>query len=93
MRYLGKLATRLEETNLKSQNYLKLLCEEEMIARACKHILRKFMASVPVSHVSAIISHFFNCLFLDNVCEIIKDIDSCSLAVGIYNFIFRIFPY
>jgi hypothetical protein len=89
MRYLGKLATQIKESDVKSLIYLNLLCEEEMIARACKHILRKLMASTPISHISAIIAHFFNCLFLDNVNESIKDLDLLSLKVWFYNFTVR----
>jgi protein TIF31 len=84
MRYLGKLASQIKESDVKSLIYLKLLCEEEMIARACKHILRKLMASTPISDISAIIAHFFNCLFLDNVNESTKDLDLLSLKVWIF---------
>jgi protein TIF31 len=86
MRYLGKIAKLTEETftfipNVKSLNYLKLICEEEMVARACKHILRKLMASLPIISVSACISHFLNCLFSDGIKEITNDMADLSLKV------------
>ena len=86
MRYLGKIAKLTEETatfipNVKSLNYLKLICEEEMVARACKHILRKLMASLPMISISACISHFLNCLFSDGIKEISNDMADLSLKV------------
>ncbi|KAJ3269314.1 Intracellular distribution of mitochondria [Terramyces sp. JEL0728] len=70
MRYLGKIASLFEQIEDKSVVYFTALLKEEMIARACKRILRNIIADVPLASVGGCIAHFFNCLFENGKTEI-----------------------
>ena len=59
MRYLGKLATLAEGKRLEA---LKILSIQEMISRAFKHIVGKYLRYLPVPFTSVCIAHALNCL-------------------------------
>lgn len=63
MRYLGRVASLMHQTEATSLMYMKELCEQEMVARSCKRVLRELLAPISLSLMSACVSHFFNCLF------------------------------
>lgn len=73
MRYLGKITSLFEQIQDKSVGYFTALLKEEMIARACKRILRKTIADLPICAVGGAISHFFNCLFASEGANIVCD--------------------
>ncbi|KAJ3256834.1 Intracellular distribution of mitochondria [Boothiomyces macroporosus] len=73
MRYLGKITGLFEQIQDKSVGYFTALLKEEMIARACKRILRKTIADLPICAVGGAISHFFNCLFASEGANIVCD--------------------
>ena len=63
MRYLGKVAGLFDQIAEFPVSMMGDLLKEEMVARACKGILRAFLKVTPIHFVGACISHFFNCLF------------------------------
>ncbi|KAJ3323619.1 Intracellular distribution of mitochondria [Boothiomyces sp. JEL0866] len=73
MRYLGKIASLFEQIQDQSVVYFTALLKEEMIARACKRILRKTLSDLPISLVGDSIAHFFNCLFASDSAKIACD--------------------
>lgn len=61
MRYLGKLATLAQEDNSRMQA-LKALAIQEMISRAFKHLVNRYLKDVPVVFVTSCVAHLLNCL-------------------------------
>ncbi|KAL8906419.1 MAG: hypothetical protein Q9207_002043 [Kuettlingeria erythrocarpa] len=61
IRYIGKLAS-LAETENPRLKALKVLTEQEMIARAFKHIANRYVKSVPPAIAAACLAHLLNCL-------------------------------
>lgn len=62
MRYLGKLAELIAISKDKRIEHVRQLAIQEMIVRASKRLLRKYLTNCPVEQASLCISHFFNCL-------------------------------
>lgn len=62
MRYLGKLAELIAISKDKRIEHVRQLAIQEMIVRASKRLLRKYLSNCPVEQISPCISHFFNCL-------------------------------
>ncbi|KAJ3146593.1 Intracellular distribution of mitochondria [Irineochytrium annulatum] len=66
MRYLGKLTTMMESLYTEPRAaFAKELCTQEMIARACKAILRSLLYDTPIFMAPYCVSHFLNCLLAD----------------------------
>ncbi|KAJ3216138.1 Intracellular distribution of mitochondria [Dinochytrium kinnereticum] len=66
MRYLGKITSLLEKLRADAKPFFaKMLCQEEMVTRAAKVILRDLLRDTPVYLMSNCVSHFLNCLFAD----------------------------
>ena len=61
LRYLGKLATLAQEDNLRMQA-LRALATQEMISRAFKHLVNRYLKDVPVVFVTNCFAHLLNCL-------------------------------
>ena len=61
IRYLGKLFDLAieQDTRLRA---LKALCEQEMIARAFKHIANRFLNHLPPTFATHCLAHLLNCL-------------------------------
>jgi len=68
MRYLGKIAKLIEQTNDMSNksklNYYNKIIIDEMVTRSTKHILNKALKSTTIDHASQCISHILNCLYI-----------------------------
>lgn len=62
MRYLGKIAQLVSISEDKRIAHIRSLAIQEMVVRASKHLLRKFLSSCSLQEASACISHFLNCL-------------------------------
>ncbi|RCI02054.1 Intracellular distribution of mitochondria, partial [Rhizopus stolonifer] len=62
MRYLGKLAELISLSKDKRIEHVRKLAIQEMIIRASKRLLRKYLANCSSEEVGLCISHFFNCL-------------------------------
>ena len=73
MRYLGSVANEVEGS--KALKIVRVLCVQEIVARACKHILRDLLSDLPLFLVGPCISHFLNCLFSkdDSTVEVILE--------------------
>ncbi len=61
VRYIGKLAS-LAETDNPRLKALKVLTEQEMIARAFKHVANRYVKSLPPAMATACLAHLLNCL-------------------------------
>ncbi|KAL9015500.1 MAG: hypothetical protein Q9185_007106 [Variospora sp. 1 TL-2023] len=61
IRYVGKLAS-LAETGSPRLRALKVLAEQEMIARAFKHVANRYVKNLPPAMVTACLAHLLNCL-------------------------------
>ncbi|EWC44027.1 TIF31-like protein [Drechslerella stenobrocha 248] len=61
IRYLGSIAT-LAASEGPKLFAVKVLAEQEMIARACKHNLNSLLRDLPSPLVAYCISHYLNCL-------------------------------
>ena len=70
MRYLGKVAGLFDQIAEFPVSTMGDLLKEEMVARACKGILRAFLKVTPIHFVGTCISHFFNCLFASEGCDV-----------------------
>lgn len=63
VRYLGEIARHCQENKSdKRVEVLGLLCRQEMVSRAFKHIANKELKSLPPIFVQSCISHLLNCL-------------------------------
>lgn len=62
MRYLGKLAELISLSKDKRIEHVHQLAIQEMIIRAAKRLLRKYLVDCSTEETSLCISHFFNCL-------------------------------
>ncbi|KAI8074519.1 clustered mitochondria-domain-containing protein [Gongronella butleri] len=62
MRYLGKLANLVALSNDKRIHHIYDLAIQEMIVRASKRLLRKYLAECALEETRACIAHYFNCL-------------------------------
>ncbi|KAF4966438.1 hypothetical protein FSARC_5882 [Fusarium sarcochroum] len=63
VRYLGKVAELANNGRLRC---LREICEQDMIARAFKHISSVYLRHLPVPAVPAAVSHLLNCLLGHN---------------------------
>lgn len=61
IRYVGKLAS-LAETGSPRLKALKILAEQEMIARAFKHVANRYVKNLPPAIMTACLAHLLNCL-------------------------------
>ena len=61
VRYLGKLATLAEENNPR-MHALRALAIQEMIARAFKHIVNRYLKNLPIVFATNCYAHLLNCL-------------------------------
>ncbi|KAK6542209.1 Intracellular distribution of mitochondria [Orbilia ellipsospora] len=61
IRYLGKIAA-LAASEGRKLLAVKILAEQEMIARACKHHLNTLLKDLPSPLVAYCVSHYLNCL-------------------------------
>ncbi|RPA99674.1 hypothetical protein L873DRAFT_873062 [Choiromyces venosus 120613-1] len=61
VRYLGAIASLADEEGTKLGS-IKTLAIQEMVSRACKHILNTMLRGLPGPLVSFCVSHFLNCL-------------------------------
>lgn len=66
MRYLGKIAKLIEQTNESKLNYYNKIIIDEMVTRSTKHIINKALKNVTIDHASQCISHLLNCLYIKN---------------------------
>jgi len=64
MRYLGKIAKLIEETNENKLHYYNKIIVDEMVIRSIKHILNKTLKNIIIDHASQCISHILNCLYV-----------------------------
>lgn len=62
MRYLGKLTEIMSLSKDKRIEHVHKIAIQEMIVRASKRLLRKYLATCSVEEASLCIAHFFNCL-------------------------------
>ncbi|KAI8995941.1 clustered mitochondria-domain-containing protein [Gaertneriomyces semiglobifer] len=78
MRYLGKLAQIAanadedvaEQGTPFPSKFLVQLCQQEMVARATKHILRRLMKESPAWALNEIVAHVLTCLFAEDGQEV-----------------------
>lgn len=61
VRYLGIIASSADEEGTKL-NSIKILAIQEMVSRACKHVLNAMLRGLPGPLVPFCVSHFLNCL-------------------------------
>lgn len=61
IRYVGKLAS-LSETSSPRLQALKAIAEQEMVARAFKHVANRYLKNLPPSMATSCLAHFLNCL-------------------------------
>ncbi|PUU80451.1 clustered mitochondria-domain-containing protein [Tuber borchii] len=61
VRYLGIIASSADEEGAKL-NSIKILAIQEMVSRACKHVLNAMLRGLPGPLVPFCVSHFLNCL-------------------------------
>ena len=61
VRYLGKLAILAEEDNSRMRA-LRALANQEMIARAFKHIANRYVRGLPIIFAASCYAHLLNCL-------------------------------
>ena len=59
IRYLGKVAELAEGKRLKS---LRFLAVQEMVSRAFKHVVGKYLRYLPIPLAASCVSHLLNCL-------------------------------
>lgn len=59
IRYIGKIASLSQGTRLSS---LRIVCVQDMISRAFKHVASIYLHHLPMPLTSACISHLLNCL-------------------------------
>lgn len=71
MRYLGKLATLTEEQDARLRA-LKELAMQEMISRAFKHLVRRYLKDLPIVFATSCLAHLLNCLLGRGLNEIPK---------------------
>jgi protein TIF31 len=83
MRYLGKVVSLFDQIPHFKVPYFKDLCIEEMLSRSSKIILRKYLKDTPVHLVKYCISHFFNCLFMDQHDSTVVDFSDCLHSFGV----------
>ncbi|KAI8359983.1 clustered mitochondria-domain-containing protein [Blakeslea trispora] len=62
MRYLGKLAELISLSKDQRIEHVRQLAVQEMIVRASKRLLRKYLTKCTAEESSMCIAHFFNCL-------------------------------
>ncbi|KAL8947203.1 MAG: hypothetical protein Q9222_006490 [Ikaeria aurantiellina] len=65
IRYVGKLAS-LTETESPRLQALKRLAEQEMVARAFKHVANRYVKDLPLVMATACLAHLLNCLLGTN---------------------------
>lgn len=71
IRYLGKIADFVKDQNL---NHIKFMLEREVVIRAMKHIVNKYLRECRSDEMTAaLLSHLFNCLLAPK--EFIKKMD------------------
>ncbi|KAH8692711.1 putative eukaryotic translation initiation factor 3 subunit CLU1/TIF31 [Talaromyces proteolyticus] len=68
IRYLGQLAELSQEKGHRL-NSLSVLVTQEMIARAFKHIVNRYLRHLPLPFAASGITHLFNCLLGTDVNE------------------------
>ena len=61
LRYIGKLAS-LSETCSPRLQALKTIAEQEMIARAFKHVANRYLKNLPPAMATSCLAHLLNCL-------------------------------
>ncbi|KAL8854836.1 MAG: hypothetical protein Q9221_000342 [Calogaya cf. arnoldii] len=61
VRYVGKLASLTKEGTSRLQA-LKDLAEQEMIARAFKHVANRYLKTLPTAMAPSCVAHLLNCL-------------------------------
>ncbi|KAL9027249.1 MAG: hypothetical protein Q9196_004202 [Gyalolechia fulgens] len=61
IRYLGKLAS-LSGTSSPRLQALKALAEQEMVARAFKHVANRYLKDLPPAMATCCLAHLLNCL-------------------------------
>lgn len=61
VRYIGKLASLSKEGSPRLQA-LKRLAEQEMIARAFKHVAKRYLKNLPTAMAPSCVAHLLNCL-------------------------------
>lgn len=61
LRYLGKVIALAEGQDTRLQA-LKALAEQEMIARAFKHVANRFLKNLPTTFATDCVAHLLNCL-------------------------------
>lgn len=59
VRYLGKVAALAEGKNLES---LRILAIQEMVSRAFKHVVSKYLRYLPIPLTGSCLAHLLNCL-------------------------------
>jgi len=62
IRYLGLMATLCNEKEDKRLIALKQLCEQEMVARAFKHVCNQQLRALPPCFSQSAVAHMLNCL-------------------------------
>ena len=62
IRYLGKIVCLAEQDDDSRLKALKALATQEMIARAFKHNVNKYLKNVPTAFVTTCLAHLLNCL-------------------------------
>ncbi|RKP27935.1 clustered mitochondria-domain-containing protein, partial [Syncephalis pseudoplumigaleata] len=62
MRYLGRIATALDEASGKRLGHVKGIVVQEMVVRSAKHILRRLLQTATARWEADCIAHFLNCL-------------------------------
>lgn len=63
VRYIGELARLCaEKSDNKRLQALKQVCQQEMVARAFKHILNKQLRKLPPCFAQSCVAHYLNCL-------------------------------
>ncbi|ORX48226.1 hypothetical protein DM01DRAFT_1376834 [Hesseltinella vesiculosa] len=67
MRYLGKLADLVSLSQDKRIQHIYDLAVQEMVVRASKRLLRKYLASCTLEESRSCIAHYFNCLLGEGV--------------------------
>lgn len=61
IRYLGKVASLAQQDNARMLA-LRALATQEMISRAFKHVINRYVKDVPVIFVTSCFAHLLNCL-------------------------------
>jgi protein TIF31 len=84
MRYLGRVVSLLDQIPHFKVAYFKDLCIEEMLSRSAKIILRNYLKDTPLHLVKYCISHFFNCLFMEQQDSIAVDFSDCLHSLEVF---------